>query len=65
MEVGCATNRGHGIVSSTSSDPQLTYYRTAKLYSLTPYDADEPVEVTLKKTKDFDVELSSCNPVSE
>ena len=33
--------------------------------SLTPYDADEAVDVSLKKTKDMDVEISNCNSVSE
>ena len=33
--------------------------------SLTPYDADEAVDISLKKTKDMDVEISNCNPVSE
>ena len=32
--------------------------------SLTPHDADEPVAVSLKKTKEMDVEISNCNPVN-
>lgn len=34
------------------------------IYRLTPFDEDDDVEVKLSKSKDMNVVLSNCNPVS-
>lgn len=36
----------------------------SNLLSLTPFDDDNEVEVKLSKSKDMDVVVSNCNPVS-